>query len=200
MPRSIEQFKKMQDDRKEKILAAARYCFAFNGIKSTSIDDIMSKAKSAHGLFYHYYSSKEDVLMELIDIASNIPNAIPPLQQAKYEKGMVGLERLIRHYEGVQINKDESIVLFNLLLLNLQYEESVPLPKLKQLNPLPSFEILIKQGQEEGRLINGNNKEIAKGFVSLLIGSLESRVKLGLKENRPISGDVLLEYLNKFAI
>ena len=48
--------------RQEQILEAALDCFANQGFKETSIDDICQSAGISHGAFYRYFSNKEDVV------------------------------------------------------------------------------------------------------------------------------------------
>lgn len=51
---------------KNAILSAAIKLFAANGYKETSIADIMNEADLGTGTFYNYFSSKEEILKELL--------------------------------------------------------------------------------------------------------------------------------------
>jgi len=65
-PKTKEQFAKIREDRKEEILSAALELFAKQGITHTTMQDIAQKANISKGLIYNYFSSKEDLLNELI--------------------------------------------------------------------------------------------------------------------------------------
>jgi TetR/AcrR family transcriptional regulator, fatty acid metabolism regulator protein len=51
-----------QEERRRQILAAAVRVFARNGYHGSRVGDIAEEAGVAHGLLYHYFSSKEEVL------------------------------------------------------------------------------------------------------------------------------------------
>jgi len=54
-------------ERKNEILDAAEELFMAKGYDATSVKDIISKVGVAHGLFYYYFSSKEDVLNAVVE-------------------------------------------------------------------------------------------------------------------------------------
>ena len=66
MPRTKEQFQKMRDARKERILLESAKAFAIEGYDSVTVDKIVEKAKCSHGLFYHYFKNKEDIYRALL--------------------------------------------------------------------------------------------------------------------------------------
>src|SRR5205085_4259161 len=51
-----------QEDKRRLILDAAVRVFARKGFHSSRVGDIAQDAGVAHGLLYHYFSSKEEVL------------------------------------------------------------------------------------------------------------------------------------------
>ena len=51
-----------QEERRRQILAAAVRVFARSGYHGSRVSDIAEEAGVAHGLLYHYFSSKEEVL------------------------------------------------------------------------------------------------------------------------------------------
>jgi len=52
----------VQADKRQRILEAAIRVFADNGYHGARVGDIAEDAGVAHGLLYHYFASKEDVL------------------------------------------------------------------------------------------------------------------------------------------
>lgn len=60
--------RKKAGTRKREIVEAAIALFEQNGFEATSVDDITAKAKVSKGLAYHYFSSKEEILLEIIRV------------------------------------------------------------------------------------------------------------------------------------
>jgi AcrR family transcriptional regulator len=52
---------------RERLLAAAREVFERQGFLDTNVSDICAEAGSAHGTFYIYFKSKEDIFYALVD-------------------------------------------------------------------------------------------------------------------------------------
>ncbi len=50
-------------DTKESLLRAALKVFATNGYHGSSVSDIAKEAKVSKALFYHYFDSKNDLLV-----------------------------------------------------------------------------------------------------------------------------------------
>ena len=54
-------------NRKNQILNAALKVFVVKGYSKTTMDDIVSASKLSKGALYHYYKSKKDLFLSLID-------------------------------------------------------------------------------------------------------------------------------------
>lgn len=54
------------DHRREAIVTAAAALFARHGFNGASVADIAKSCKSSKSLLYHYYSSKEDILYDVM--------------------------------------------------------------------------------------------------------------------------------------
>ncbi|MBC8459571.1 MAG: TetR/AcrR family transcriptional regulator [Bacteroidales bacterium] len=65
-PKTKEQYAKIREDRRELILKAALELFASQGISHTTIHQIAKKAGISKGLIYNYFTSKEELLEEII--------------------------------------------------------------------------------------------------------------------------------------
>jgi AcrR family transcriptional regulator len=68
MPRTKEQFEKIRQETRAKILNTALELFAKNGYSKTSISDIAKSAKISKGLIYNYFESKQKLMEEVIQI------------------------------------------------------------------------------------------------------------------------------------
>jgi AcrR family transcriptional regulator len=63
MPRTREQNKLILDQRKQEIISCSITMFKDRDGKDLSIDDICKKLGISHGLFYHYFKNKKDLLL-----------------------------------------------------------------------------------------------------------------------------------------
>ena len=52
--------------KKERLIKAGMFYFSINGIAATRVEDITKKAGVAKGTFYTYFSSKEDLLEDIM--------------------------------------------------------------------------------------------------------------------------------------
>ena len=68
MPRTKEQFEKIREETKTKILNSALELFAHKGYSSTSISDIAKSAGISKGLAYNYFESKQNIIESVIQI------------------------------------------------------------------------------------------------------------------------------------
>ncbi len=55
------------DARREELLRTALRLFAEHGVDGTTIADIAAATGTAHGLVYHYYASKNDLLLAVLE-------------------------------------------------------------------------------------------------------------------------------------
>jgi AcrR family transcriptional regulator len=65
MPRTREQNKLILDQRKQEIISCSITMFKDRDGKDVSIDDICKKLGISHGLFYHYFKNKKDLLLTI---------------------------------------------------------------------------------------------------------------------------------------
>lgn len=66
MPRTKEQFEDMRGKSKRKMMDTALELFSLHGYHATSISKIAKEAGIATGLVYNYFSSKDELLSEII--------------------------------------------------------------------------------------------------------------------------------------
>lgn len=57
-----------RQEREEQILKVAARVFATKGYRHTSVTDIVEEAGVARGTFYHYFNSKKDIFLRLVDL------------------------------------------------------------------------------------------------------------------------------------
>ena len=108
MPRSEEQNKALRDYRRGKILDRALTLFAIKGFDDVTVDDITLSTNCAHGLFYHYFRSKEDVFNALVKIKEEkYKDYLIPQDAASAAGGIKGLKMLADYCEKIISGPDE---------------------------------------------------------------------------------------------
>jgi AcrR family transcriptional regulator len=65
--------KQQADSRREELLEVALHLFATRGFRATTIADISAATGTAHGLVYHYFRSKDELLEAILERYSFLP-------------------------------------------------------------------------------------------------------------------------------
>ncbi len=65
-PRTSEQFERIREDRKQKLIDAAFHVFAEETYHSASVSKIAREAGVSKGLLYNYFDTKEDLLRAIM--------------------------------------------------------------------------------------------------------------------------------------
>ncbi|CAG9622430.1 TetR/AcrR family transcriptional regulator [Sutcliffiella rhizosphaerae] len=90
-PLNDKQLEQIKIERKIQIMTAALRVFSDNGIKLTKISMIAKEAGISHGLLYHYFRSKDEVLHTSLEWAmsgtdelfQSLDNQFSPLEKIK---------------------------------------------------------------------------------------------------------------------
>lgn len=192
MPRNKEENQRIKDERREQILSSALKLFAKNGLAATRITDIASTAGISQGLIYHYYASKEDIFVELIDTAFDRINEAcrwledQPLSPS--EKIRFAIRELLRLLE-----EDENAARYHLLIAQATASEAIPDEAkeiIKRENNLPyeSMERIMAAGQKEGTIKQKDARELALVFWTSVNGLAIYKAVHGEKFKAPDAG------------
>ena len=199
MPRTPEQNNLIKGKRKNRLLEVALLVFAKQGYDGVAIDDITAKAKCSHGLFYHYFNTKEEVFAAVANkfIVGN--QHVLPLKRAKELGGTEGIKLLVQtagHFHEFSLNDVlANIVAFS--LTNARKLTAVPEGlEVKDYQFVTIFASLVRQGQEEGNVIDGDPKQIALSAYDMLYGYMSRRVMFGETQEH-VDVNVLLNALMK---
>lgn len=96
-PRSKEDFEKMRETSKKKIMDTAFELFAERGYYQTSIAEVAAKAQVSKGLIYNYFESKEALLLALVQKSfDKIVDYFPYLSESSHVDAAALLDRYIR--------------------------------------------------------------------------------------------------------
>lgn len=174
MGRNEKLNKKIKDERRDQILSSALSLFAIKGLNGTKISDISKSVGISQGLFYHYFASKEEIFIELVD------NALEQLymacvwlekQQMNSDKKIeFAIEELLKI-----IDKDENAARYHLLIAQASASDSIPreakeIIEAKYKRPYEIMSKIIEIGQIEGKIKTGDKDELAMLFWTSING------------------------------
>ncbi|MFA5503149.1 MAG: TetR/AcrR family transcriptional regulator [Bacilli bacterium] len=194
MPRNKDDYANIQKQRKSALLDSSLRLFALFGYDSISIDDITKDAKCSHGLFYHYFNSKEDLLLQLIsknkDDWENSAKSIDFTQKPKF------VLREIIDFHLSKLNASDKSAYAAFFFLTTYFQKKLPEPllskKQKKEHLFPKILELIKRGQEDGDFEKGEPRDYALVLLACLRGLAYARIHLGPKEFTTPKPEVLM--------
>jgi AcrR family transcriptional regulator len=176
-PLNDEQLHHIRDERKEQIMGAALKVFSRRGIIGTKMSMIAAEAGMSHGLLYHYFKSKEELFITLVE------HAMIAAQDAM---------RNVYDYPGSPIDKiksltedmlDESGTDYFMLIHQARTSEGVP-EKVKQLIEDYSMQAavdqllpLFQEGQANGQIIAGDLEGMIASYLSVVNGLMVLNVQ-----------------------
>lgn len=174
MVRNNQQNEKMREERKEQIKAEALRQFATKGLFATKIKDIAEGVGMAQGLIYHYYKSKEDIYVELVEDALDKMNIavfmLKDLPLAPHEKIRLAIVELLNTIES----SDDFTQTCRLIT---QAANSTAIPEnakklIEEKRDIPYQEIakIMADGQKEGTIIKADPNELAVIFWTSING------------------------------
>jgi AcrR family transcriptional regulator len=172
--RNKELNEKMKDERRQIIRQHALRLFATKGLAATKITDIANASGMAQGLMYHYYASKDDIFVELIEHAFEQMNsavlALEQLDLPPHDKIKLALENLI---DGLDDHADTGY--YHLLIAQATASDTIPeraknIIKEQSYIPYEVMARIIAQGQDDGSIKKFDPHELALVFWTSVKG------------------------------
>lgn len=171
MPRSKEQFQKMQETSQEKILLSTLSLFVKNGT-SVSMQQIAQHAGISKGLIYHYFKSKEDLIISLVRFGSD--------SSSMHTKNILDLELPA----SVLIQKTSEMMVATLqaeditahfFLFMVQLSVSAPSLMIQEAlaqtrQPTLFLSDVIRRGQKEGSVVDGEPMILSHLYWAMVQG------------------------------
>ncbi len=166
MPRTKEANELVKNKRKQIILDNALRLFCLNGYENVTMDQIAKEAKISHGLIYHYFKDKTDILGTLTETGKSKLNESLIDQPSTNLKGKDFYLNMTNFIFDC-CKKGEEYVYYMYLFLTFrysirEYQEYSHLKFFKQ------FEDEFKYAQENGDFQDGNPKEFISCYFVLL--------------------------------
>lgn len=174
MPRNKELNQMVKDERRQQILSKALMLFAKKGLAATKIADIASAADISLGLIYHYYTSKEEIYVELIRTAFELLNGacrwLAGQPMAPGERIGFAIKELLK---GLAQNEDAAR--YHLLIAQATASEAIPAAAKAIIDrentfPYESIARIMAEGQKDGTIRGGDAKELALVFWTSVNG------------------------------
>lgn len=192
MPKTEEQNQIILDKRKEQILEASLEEFSQKGFSGTKISDIVKRAEISQGLLYHYYKSKEELYLAVIE--KSIESSMI-LSEVVAQSNLKGWDAIVAMTEWI-IQWLKSGGEGKLRFFFIQQAAMLkPMPEgvkqaLIKSNSMSEFMAkLIKEGQEESKIIEGDPLELAEIYWVLVQGIIMNQV---ITENIGLENENLL--------
>ncbi|MHC1598535.1 MAG: TetR/AcrR family transcriptional regulator [Candidatus Methanofastidiosia archaeon] len=144
----MKRITKAPEERKSEILDAAEELFIEKGFNKTSVNEITRKVKVAHGLFYYYFKSKEDLLNSIIERYMEYYEA--ELRVISEDKALSALEKFERVFTKFLYHKKgkEKIMISFIKNKDLLIGEKLRREGLQKI--VPHLTHIVKQGVKEG--------------------------------------------------
>ena len=159
----------LQNDKKKIILMSAVKVLTTKGFYSSTMDDIVAESNMSKGAIYHYYSSKKDVYLAVIDMWEDQTQKLlaPALDEKSSARAIKQLFSLL----AKQLKIDGSF--FNCLptlWAIARHDEDFKKSMQKVYNRFEKFiELIILRGIKSGEFVNLKAKNSKTSALSLIL-------------------------------
>jgi AcrR family transcriptional regulator len=190
MPKTEEQYKKMREDMRSKILEKSSLYFAKNGFGNTKIGDLAKYIGIGQGTMYMYFKSKEELFDEIRKSAENseeikglmVLSKMPLPAKKKIEK--ISSEVVKR----LAVDDRYAVKITILTQLMLEQEKGLYSNDLYK-----AMEKIIKQGQKEGTVVEGDPLYLADLYWGTVY--LYALKKLFVADYKQVKEETLIRLL-----
>ncbi len=178
-PRTNEKFKEIRDTRQQQLKDAAIELFGTKGYAATKISEITDKAEQSHGLFYHYFKSKEDLYVTVIlELLTVLIETVDEAEQ-EYKSPLKQLEWLTEVTHSGSLRDG---VYRHILIMQALYSDHLTTEVKEEIVEEYRFMMeriakIIENGQLAGEFIEGDPEELAVYHLSLVHGLLLSNAR-----------------------
>jgi len=188
---------KVKDLKKNKILDAALQIFVKKGYAETRMDDIVKDSGVSKGAIYHYYSSKKDLFLDLINFWEEF--YFPNILYKKYRnKKAAGKLREIAKDVILTFKDKKYVFLAELEIWSLANHDEAVRSRTKKLytNLIKLFSSIIREGIE-----NNEFKKINVNIAALsIMTSLQGVIWFSIFEESKLSAEEYLTEVMEFII
>lgn len=178
MPRTIEENNKLKEDRINKVLKSSLKLFVMHGFDSVSMDQICKDVGCSHGLIYHYFTNKLEIL-EALKKQSQIVFNKEFLKINKENKDLLTNFKKTHSFIIKSLKESEDKRYYLFLFLTIAQSKSLNEELKKYVDK--KFKYLVNVFKEIAKnnpeLSNINPKEAAFSYYNYLVGTLYITIK-----------------------
>lgn len=188
MARSKKINDEMREIRLEQIKSEALIQFSMKGLAATKIKDIAAKLNISQGLIYHYYKSKDEIFIELINYALDKINeevySLKDLDVKPHIKMEKIIEKLLSTIKEQEDFNQVCRLLSQATDINIVSDDIQKKIDEKKQVPYNEIKKIIEEGQIEGTIVDGDPSELSITFWVLITGvavykaSTDCRIKV----------------------
>ncbi len=160
------------EERKGRIIQTALQLFAVKGYENTTINNIIGEAGISKGGFYHHYTSKEELLEDIVRML--IGDMVVIFEEIDACDDLTALEKTNEYIRRVNAYKGDKVVEVAAFLSelysggkNVQLESKIYDFARKHIAPI--MKKIIIQGVKEGTFKTEFSEEAAETYVKLFI-------------------------------
>lgn len=163
--------KEQKEERRQKILMTALDLFVERGFHETKISDIASAVPMSMGLMFHYFESKEVLLLELVKMgleATNSTSKMPPMPPELFFEKF--LEQLF------EFSSSQPWVFNMFVLMGQARRPGMPEDVRELASSVKTPEVtagIIKEGQKSGVFREGDPLQLSITFWGAVQGIME---------------------------
>ena len=163
--------KEQKEERKKKILMTALKLFVEQGYYDTKIADIAAAVPMSTGLMFHYFESKEELLLELVKMGAAGPSGVGAETEVPPELYLSGFLKQLFSYAKEQPWVFQMFVLMGQVRRAGMPEEARNLAL--SVGAIDATAKMIEKGQKSGVFHKGDAKLMSRCFWASVQGIME---------------------------
>lgn len=177
-PKSAEEFALIRENSRDCLLKAAVRVFASNGYHAASMSLIAKTAKVSKGLIYHYFDTKEDLLIALVE--KRLQEWLPLVEGLEsIQDPRERLEFLVDLVLGELVENTEKLRFYNSLYLNSDGVRAIDLAMKKY---QAQFERLFQAERKLYSDLGFSDPDMEATFLRSLLQGISLEYMLGPKD------------------
>lgn len=166
MPRTKEANAFLKEQRKQQILKISLHLFCLYGFNNITTDDIAKEAKISHGLLYHYFSNKTEILKALLIEAKSSLNSLFDIDKINDLEGEDFYRKTTEFLIGA-LSMGPEFSFYVTLFIQFKFNTEI-INSYDNVSYYKKLEKEFLKAQNEGIFQNGNPKEYIACYFYLI--------------------------------
>jgi len=166
MPRNPERDRWHREEKRQRIVDAAREIFTLRGVTATKMSDIAAAAGLSHGNVYNYFGSKEELLYTMVLQGQDVYSGLLSRMQNQPGSALEKLEWLIEQF---LLSSNASTTYW--IVLQAQATDVLSPEARNEITAIVHANrqviiAIIEEGQREGSIAQWDSTELATVFLT----------------------------------